>query len=126
MSKKSLKDRDFRNSSASRVLFVFVPKRVPIVATLVHILAPPREFDSTSLAPGAVRAVVGGRLAQQSHESNKQRANEHYGPVPDIQIEKPAVGRHEFEVHRRPRRRPTRRRWLFYYRPGETIDNCQN
>jgi hypothetical protein len=38
-------------------------------------------------------------------------ATEDHGPVPDIQIEKPAVGRYKFEPHTRPCRRPTRRRY---------------
>jgi hypothetical protein len=48
------------------------------------------------------RGRSGRALAQQSHEPNKQRATDHHGPVPDIEIEKPAIGRHKFELHAGP------------------------
>jgi hypothetical protein len=50
----------------------------------------------------------GLRDSPASHEPNNQTTTDHHGPrlcerpVPDIQIEKPAVGRHEFELHARP------------------------
>jgi hypothetical protein len=43
-----------------------------------------------------------GWLDQQSYEADKQRATENHGPVPDIETEKPAVGRHKLEPHERP------------------------
>ena len=42
------------------------------------------------------------RLNQQAYEADKQGATEDHGPVPDIETEKPAVGRHKFELHERP------------------------
>jgi len=47
-------------------------------------------------------ADIAVRLTQQSHEPDEQRATQDHRPVPDIQIEKPAVGRHKFEQHERP------------------------
>ena len=41
-------------------------------------------------------------LNQQGYEADKQRATEDHGPVPDIEIEKPVVRRHESELHARP------------------------
>jgi hypothetical protein len=57
------------------------------------------SWGSTASATAAVAAKF---LDQQSHEGNKQRATEDHGPVPDIETEKPAVGRHKFELHKRP------------------------
>jgi hypothetical protein len=42
------------------------------------------------------------RLDQQSNEADKQRAPKDHGPVPDVETDKPAVGRHKFELHERP------------------------
>jgi hypothetical protein len=42
------------------------------------------------------------RLDQQIYEADKQRVTEDHGPIPDIKTEKPAVGRHKFELHERP------------------------
>jgi hypothetical protein len=88
------------------------------------------------LAPvslGYSRGRTGRVLAQQSHEPNKQRATDHHRPVPDIQIEKPAIGRYQFELHARPRPKTTPppissqcASGLVYYRLQETTDNCQN
>jgi hypothetical protein len=48
------------------------------------------------------RGRSGRVLAQQSHEPAKQRATDHHGPVPDIQLEKPAIPRYKSELHARP------------------------
>jgi hypothetical protein len=65
----------------------------------------PRLFAALALdgAPTSATAAGAGKfLDQQSHEANKQSATEHHGPVSNIETEKPAVGRHKFELHERP------------------------
>jgi hypothetical protein len=56
------------------------------------------------------RGRSGRVLGQQGHETDEQRATEHHGPVPDVEIEKPAVGRYKSELHARPLPKTTRRR----------------
>jgi hypothetical protein len=73
--------------------------------------------------------LCGRLLAQQSHEPINQTATDHHGPVPDIQIEKPAVGRYKGETHARPSAedQPTADIiTVTHYCLRETIDHCQN
>jgi hypothetical protein len=58
--------------------------------------------DGSRAPQGPKETVPPLRLDQQSYEADKQRATEDHGPVPYIKTEKPAIGRHKFELHERP------------------------